>query len=81
MVTLFFRNCVHLTNLQAFVVHFAGFEASIYWAIFPSAFLREIHSGATNDLGELVKIRHSRPCNLLDPDFRTAFILDFIALV
>lgn len=28
-----------------------------------------------------MEINHSQPCNLLDPQSRTSFILDFIALV
>ena len=28
-----------------------------------------------------VEIKHTRPCNLLDPDFRITFIIDLIALV
>jgi len=66
---------------KAFVFHFAGFEASVYWATFPSAFLRKVHSGVPKDFTEPVEIKHSRPCNLLDPTSRTSFILDFIALV
>lgn len=73
--------CAGPTNDRFLLFNFAGFEASVYWATFPSAFLHKIHSGQPRDTPESVHIKHTRPCNLLDPDFRTAFILDFIALV
>jgi hypothetical protein len=67
--------------LKTLVVHFSGFERSVYWVTFPSSFLRKIHSGGFKDPLELLEIKHTRLCNLLDPDSRTEFILDFIALV
>ena len=70
-----------ISDFRAFVVHFAGFEASIYWATFPTAFLRAVHSGGIKDLPANVEIQHTCASNLLDPDSRTAFIVDFIALV
>ena len=67
--------------LKTFVVHFADLEASIYWPIFPSSFLCKIRSGGFKDPLEPLETKHTRPCNLLDLDSRTEFVLNFIALV
>jgi hypothetical protein len=65
----------------AFVIHFAGFEASVYWATFHTTFLHKIHSGGFEDILESLEIKHTQSCNLLDPESRTVFILNLIALV
>ena len=65
---------------KAFVVHFAGLEASIYWATFPSSYLRMVHSGRTK-VDMKVNIKHTRPCNLLHTKARGKFLEDFVFLV
>ena len=70
---------------QAFVVHFSGFQASIYYAKFPSSYLSTIQSEGISVLPSRFPIpltlHHTAPANLLDADSRLAFIKDFIAVV
>ena len=71
--------------IQAFVVHFSGFRASIYYADFPSLYLstirREVISVLPSRFPTRLKLHHTTPANLLDADSRLAFIKDFIAVV
>lgn len=69
--------------MQAFVVHFSGYDASIYWATLPPEYLDMV-----NRLGiDLLKgtkpvvIHHTKPCHLMDPTDRTRFIAEFVALL
>ena len=66
---------------QAFVVHIAGLEASIYWADLPSDFLRTVHTGGIENLSTKIPIQHTAPLNLLHPETRTQFIKDFVYLL
>ena len=72
-------------NIQAFVVHFSGFYASIYFATFPSEYLSTIQHEGINSLKDKYKdpitLYHTVPCNLIDPDARLKFLKDFIAVV
>jgi len=71
--------------VQAFVVHFSGFHASIYFASFPSSYLSTIQSEGISALPSKfptpLMLHHTAPANLLDADSRLTFIKDFIAVV
>lgn len=56
---------------------------SIYWAHFPSHYLRTIHSIGMDKLSSDTRIplRHTIAYNLLDPISRTEFLKQFIALI
>ena len=73
------------SNGYAFVVHFSGFHASIYYATFPSEYLSTIQHEGINALKakykEPLPLHHTAPCNLIDPDGRLKFLKDFIAVV
>lgn len=61
----------------------AGHSASIYYATFPSSYLRKIqYDGidALTDSDEII-LHHTEPKSLFDEIQRTNFIDDFIALV
>jgi hypothetical protein len=70
---------------QAFVVHFSGFRASIYYATFPSEYLSTIQTEGANALESKFKdplpLHHTAPCNLMDPDARLQFLKEFITVV
>ena len=77
---------IHVSvNFQAFVVHFSGFYASIYHAIFPSEYLSTLQNEGISKLKTKFKKRiplyHTAPCNLINPDARLQFLRDFIAVV
>ena len=71
--------------MQAFVVHFSGFHASIYYAHFPSLYLFTIRREGISILPSKfpiqIKLHHTTPANLLDADSRLTFMKDFIAVV
>jgi hypothetical protein len=66
-------------------VHFSGFHASIYYAIFPSEYLSTIQQEGINALKSKFKdplrLHHTEPCNLIDADARLQFLQDFIGIV
>lgn len=72
-------------NTQAFVVHFSGFHASIYYATFPSTYLSTIQNEGISALPSKfptpLTLHHTAPANLLDADSRLVFLKDFIAVV
>ena len=64
------------------MVHVAGFECSIYWAVLPSPFLRRIHSGIPPSPDfDKVTIKHTKPQSLVEPSSRSQFIRLFVLLV
>jgi hypothetical protein len=67
------------------VVHFSGYHACIYYATFPTEYLSTIqHEGIhalKSKFNNPLPLYHTEPCNLLHPDARLHFILDFIAIV
>ena len=71
--------------MQAFVVHFSGFYASIYYANFPSSYLSAIrHEGISalpSRFPTPLTLHHTAPANLLNADSRLGFIKNFIAVV
>jgi hypothetical protein len=84
------KGCIYqrpylLKNTQAFVVHFSGFHASIYYATFPAEYLSTIQNEGINALKSKFKdplpLHHTAPCNLIDPDARMEFLKDFVAVV
>lgn len=74
-----------MTNIKAFVVHFSGFHASIYYATFTSVYLSTIQHEGINALKSKFKdpipLHHTQPCNLIDADARLQFLKDLIAVV
>ena len=65
-------------------MHFDGFYVSVYWATFPSEYLRTIRDIDINLLKnrkEKIKLNHSRRYSLLDTRDRTDFIKEFVALL
>jgi hypothetical protein len=65
-------------------VHFDGFQVSVYWATFPSEYLRTIRDVDINLLEnrkEKIKLNHSRRYSLLNTNDRTGFIKEFVALL
>ena len=65
-------------------MHFNGFYVSVYWATFPSEYLRTIRDVDINLLEnrkEKIKLNHSRRYSLLDTEDRTDFIKEFVALL
>ena len=65
-------------------MHFDGFQVSVYWATFPSEYLRTIRDIDVNLLEnrkEKIKLHHSRRYSLLNTNDRTDFIKEFVALL
>jgi hypothetical protein len=65
-------------------VHFDGFQVSVYWAIFPSEYLRIIRDIDINLLQkrkDKINLNHSRRYSLLETKDRTDFIKEFVALL
>ena len=67
-------------------MHFDGFYASVYFAVFPAQYLRTVRDINLNDLKEIpkndrIKLNHTRIYNLVNNVDRTEFIKEFIALV
>ena len=65
-------------------MHFNGFYVSVYWATFPSEYLRTIRDVDINLLEnrkEKIKLNLSRRYTLLDTNDRTDFIKEFVALL
>ena len=65
-------------------MHFDGFYVSVYWATFPSEYLRTIRDIDINLLKnrkEKIKLNHSRRYSLLHTKDRTDFIKEFVALL
>lgn len=65
-------------------MHFDGFQVSVYWAIFPSEYLRIIRDIDINLLQkrkDKINLNHSRRYSLLDTEDRTDFIKEFVALL
>ena len=60
-----------------------GLHASIYWADFPSKYLRTIHTIGIDKLPKHTRIKlcHTKPDSLVDPIHRTLFLKHFIALI
>lgn len=69
--------------LQGFIIHLSGFYASIYWAYFPSEYLRIINAIGVDVLPSQMRItlRYTPAYNLLDPGPRTTFLKHLIALI
>ena len=65
-------------------MHFDGFQVSVYWATFPSEYLRTIRDVDINLLKhriEKITLNHTRRYSLLDTENRTEFIKEFVALL
>lgn len=70
---------------QAFVTHFSGFHAAIYYAIFPSEYLATIQTEGVTALKSKFKdplpLHHTASHNLMNADARLQFLKEFIAVV
>ena len=65
-------------------MHFDGHHVAIYWATFPSEYLRTIRNVDINSLEKLnirIKLRHTQFYDLFDPNERTEIIKQVAALV
>jgi len=65
-------------------VHFDGFQTAVYFAKFPSNYLRilrEVNIDSLNNLGYNIKLCHTRLYNLFNTFDRTEFIWEFVALL
>ena len=69
--------------LQAFVIHFDGFKAAIYFATFSAMYLRTIRSKdlAIIQKWEKTSLNHTKLYDLYDSDDRTDFIREFVAVL
>ena len=77
-----FSFCAQLIK-QAFIVHLAGLDVSIYWAEFPHEYLHTIRHRniAKLDKNQTIKLHHTRPRSLINPDSRDHFLREFISLI
>ena len=70
--------------MWAIIVHFNGHRIAIYWATFPSEYLRTIRTVDINSLRNLnmrIKLHHTQFYDLFDPEERTEIIGHVTALV
>ena len=73
-----------ITNVEGIVVHFDGFHASVYFALFPSQYLNTLRNENISNLRcrePKIKLNHTRRYNLFMVDDRTEFIQEFVALL
>lgn len=64
-------------------MHFDGSFVSIYFAVFPSAYLHAVRDGGLNTVisQPSLKLYRSQIYDLFETDQRTSFIRQFVALV
>jgi hypothetical protein len=62
------------------MIHFNGFEASIFWCVLDPTYLAWIHEGGDFP-GESAIMKQTKPRSLLHPKSRTEFIEEFLWIV
>ena len=74
---------VYCANLKGFIVHLDGSRGSIFWAQFPTEYLRTIHVDGVHKIPDETKINlhHSTSYDLFHPTQRTDFLRHLIALI